>query len=251
MKGLFLAIIMAFVVIAMFFSGCKPKGGISSLTSDAASKVYVPPGSYDEFYLFTSGGFSGQLGYTVFHPDVCFGRYPSSPLTRRKDTASARKPRPCWKHPLDSYPGMIHITLSFRRPMAKWMEDGYLSMRTIRQGSQGGPYHIHYRRDHRTPNTGGNHASAFITDNNEYVVSASRFSIPMGQREAAIDSYKEEFDGVATFISVDPKSGNDEPGIPAHSSPFDYDLAHTGKGPSSGWMFLPVTTARKPIRCWK
>ena len=56
------------------------------------------------------------------------------------------------------------------------------------------------------PNTGGNHASAFITDNNEYVVSASRFSIPIGQREAAIDSYKEEFDGVATFISVDPKA---------------------------------------------
>ena len=28
---------------------------------DAASKVYVAPGQYDEFYSFLSGGFSGQV----------------------------------------------------------------------------------------------------------------------------------------------------------------------------------------------
>src|SRR6476646_692349 len=31
------------------------------LTGDAASKVYVAPGSYDEFYAFMSGGYSGQV----------------------------------------------------------------------------------------------------------------------------------------------------------------------------------------------
>ena len=29
--------------------------------SDAASRVYVAPGEYDEYYAFLSGGFSGQL----------------------------------------------------------------------------------------------------------------------------------------------------------------------------------------------
>ena len=33
----------------------------SVLTGDAASRVYVAPGSYDEFYSFMSGGFSGQV----------------------------------------------------------------------------------------------------------------------------------------------------------------------------------------------
>src|SRR5690348_9744137 len=33
----------------------------SLVTGDAASKVYVPPGSYDEFYAFMSGGYSGQV----------------------------------------------------------------------------------------------------------------------------------------------------------------------------------------------
>src|SRR5678810_285734 len=31
------------------------------VTGDAASKVYVAPGSYDEFYAFMSGGYSGQV----------------------------------------------------------------------------------------------------------------------------------------------------------------------------------------------
>ncbi len=41
--------------------GCKPKGAGSATSSDAASKVYVAPGKYDEFYDFVSGGFSGQM----------------------------------------------------------------------------------------------------------------------------------------------------------------------------------------------
>jgi nitrous-oxide reductase len=31
------------------------------------------------------------------------------------------------------------------------------------------------------PNTGGNHASSFVTENTEYVFGATRFSIPMEQ----------------------------------------------------------------------
>ena len=40
---------------------CKPKGTQSAVSGDAASKVYVAPGKYDEFYNFVSGGFSGQM----------------------------------------------------------------------------------------------------------------------------------------------------------------------------------------------
>ena len=48
----------------MFLVGCDAtnKGNTSGvLGSDAASKVYVAPGEYDEFYVFMSGGFSGQV----------------------------------------------------------------------------------------------------------------------------------------------------------------------------------------------
>jgi hypothetical protein len=43
------------------FSACKPKNAGSAVSSDAASKTYVAPGKYDEYYNFVSGGFSGQL----------------------------------------------------------------------------------------------------------------------------------------------------------------------------------------------
>ena len=42
--------------------GCRPSGTTKSVvTGDAASKVYVKPGTHDEFYNLVSGGFSGQL----------------------------------------------------------------------------------------------------------------------------------------------------------------------------------------------
>src|SRR5215212_4799206 len=45
---------------AALFS-CKPRGAESAVSGDAASKVYVAPGKYDEFYDFVSGGFNGQM----------------------------------------------------------------------------------------------------------------------------------------------------------------------------------------------
>jgi len=47
----------------LLLSSCGPDKGqkTMSFSSDAASKVYVPPGQYDEFYAFMSGGFSGKV----------------------------------------------------------------------------------------------------------------------------------------------------------------------------------------------
>src|SRR4026209_1286974 len=48
---------------ALLMHACsRPRGKQSRVpTGDAASRVYVAPGSYDEFYSFLSGGFSGQV----------------------------------------------------------------------------------------------------------------------------------------------------------------------------------------------
>ena len=47
---------------AMYFYACAPttQSAIGA-AGDAPSRVYVPPGSYDQYYAFMSGGFSGQL----------------------------------------------------------------------------------------------------------------------------------------------------------------------------------------------
>ena len=57
-------IIIATIALAsmmLLIHSCKPKNAGSAVNSDAASKAYVAPGKYDEFYNFVSGGFSGQV----------------------------------------------------------------------------------------------------------------------------------------------------------------------------------------------
>ena len=48
------------VITISVFVGCSGNGSQPG-KSDAAEKVYVAPGEYDEFYSFMSGGFSGQV----------------------------------------------------------------------------------------------------------------------------------------------------------------------------------------------
>src|SRR3990170_3461348 len=50
------------LAVAVVFAACG-KGSTPQqlLSGDAAQKVYVAPGQYDEFYAFLSGGFSGQI----------------------------------------------------------------------------------------------------------------------------------------------------------------------------------------------
>src|SRR5688500_20263552 len=56
-------ILLGIAALGAAFSiySCKPKAPESAGVGDAASKVYVAPGKYDEFYNFVSGGFNGQV----------------------------------------------------------------------------------------------------------------------------------------------------------------------------------------------
>jgi nitrous-oxide reductase len=51
----------AAAAIVVASCGRSASTATTGAASDAASKVYVAPGQYDEFYAFVSGGFSGNL----------------------------------------------------------------------------------------------------------------------------------------------------------------------------------------------
>ena len=51
-------IALALVVATSLYCAQKPA---STVMGSGAAKVYVAPGTYDEFYAFMSGGFSGQV----------------------------------------------------------------------------------------------------------------------------------------------------------------------------------------------
>ena len=90
------------------------------------------------------------------------------------------------------------------------------------------------------PNSGGNHSSPFITENSEYVVAGTRFSIPMDNTngDVPINTYKKNFKGTISFISLDPADGNMKIAFQLLLPGVNFDLARAGKGKSHGWFFF-------------
>src|SRR6185437_4168964 len=229
--GLFLLII----------AGCKPKNAGNAAESDAASRVYVPPGKYDKLYNFVSGGFSGQV--TVYG-------IPSGRLLRVIPVFSL-DPQDGWGYSEETKP-----MLNTSHGMVPWDDQHHLELSQTNGEIDGRWLFANgnntpriARLDLKTfrtaeileiPNSAGNHSSPFITENTEYVVAGTRFSVPMDDKngDVPIDTYKKNFKGTVSFISVDPQSGNMKLAFQLLLPGVDFDLSHAGKGPSHGWFFF-------------
>jgi nitrous-oxide reductase len=90
-----LPLVLAAAIALPLAQGCKPANTKSAVTGDAASKVFVPPGQYDEFYNFVSGGFSGQMSVYGLPSGRMLRVIPCFPWTLRLVGASAKRPSPC------------------------------------------------------------------------------------------------------------------------------------------------------------
>ncbi len=242
--------VLSFVasVILIGNTGCKPKNAESATSGDAAARVYVPPGKYDELYNFVSGGFSGQV--TVYG-------LPSGRLLREipvfsVDPETGYGYNENTKPMLNTSQGEIpwddqhHLELS--------QTNGEIDGRWLFANANNTPRIG--RIDLKTfrtveileiPNSAGNHSSPFITENTEYVVAGTRFSVPMDNEngDVPINTYKENFKGTVSFISVDPKSGEMKIAFQLLLPGIDFDLSHSGKGPSSGWFFFSCYNSEK------
>jgi nitrous-oxide reductase len=86
------------------------------------------------------------------------------------------------------------------------------------------------------PNSSGNHGSAFVTENTEYALVASRFSIPVPRGSyAPLSKYATEYHGVLSGIKIDSASGTMTVGWQILTPPFNWDLAATGREISKDW----------------
>ena len=56
-----LALTMSAFAIVLLVNACGDDGQQTGSTGDAAQRVYVAPGDYDEYFAFLSGGHSGQV----------------------------------------------------------------------------------------------------------------------------------------------------------------------------------------------
>ncbi len=236
-----LKIFAALFIVALLYScgnGSSSKSG-SALSSSAAEKVYVAPGEHDEFYAFVSGGFSGQLAVYGLPSGRLFKVIPVFSQDAEKAYGYNEETKPM----LETSYGFIPWDDSHHPDISQTA--GEIDGRWVFINGNNTPRiaKIDLTTFETTeiievPNSAGNHSSSFVTENTEYVVAGTRFSIPVPQRDMPIKDYKGNFKGALSFISVDPEDGGMDIKFQILMPGFNYDLSHPGRGKSHGWFFF-------------
>ena len=241
MKNIFKSIV-AMLSVLVAFTSCNNQsynGKSGALSSSAAEKVYVAPGEHDEFYAFVSGGFSGQLAVYGLPSGRLFKVIPVFSQDAEKAYGYNEETKPM----LNTSHGFVPWDDSHHPDISQ--TDGVIDGRWVFINGNNTPRiaKIDLSTFETTeiievPNSAGNHSSSFVTENTEYVVAGTRFSVPVPQRDMPIKDYKGNFKGALTFISVEPEHGNMDIKFQLIMPGFDYDLSHPGRGKSHGWFFF-------------
>ncbi len=228
-------------VAALYISSCKPKGAGNAVSGDAASKAYVAPGKYDEFYNFVSGGFSGQLSVYGLPSGRLLRVIPVFSVDPEKGWGYSEETKPMLNtsHGFVPWDDLHHVEMSMTDGVAdgKWVfVNGNNTPRLARVDLKT----FRTAEIIELPNSAGNHSSPFGTENSEYIVAGTRFSVPEdGEKgDVPISSYKENFKGHISFVSVDKNSGDMNLAFQLKTPGVNFDLARAGKGKSHGWFFF-------------
>ncbi|WP_333600744.1 Sec-dependent nitrous-oxide reductase [Flavobacterium sp.] len=236
-------VVKAIVAIAMgsaLFTSCKPKNSGDAVSGDAAQKAYVAPGKYDEFYNFVSGGFSGQMSVYGLPSGRLFRVIPVFSVDPEKGYGYNEETKPMLNtsHGFVPWDDLHHTEMS--------QTNGEVDGRWVFGNANNTPRIA--RIDLKTfttkeiielPNSAGNHSSPFITENTEYVVAGTRFSVPADNSngDVPINTYKQNFKGHLSFVKVG-KEGQMDIAFQIQCPGVNFDLSHAGKGKSHGWFFF-------------
>ncbi len=227
------------LITIIVLASCGQNNKSGALGGDIAERVYVPPGEHDEFYAFVSGGFSGQLAIHGLPSGRLFKVIPVFSVDPEKAYGFNEETKP-----------MLNTSFGF----VPWDDAHHPDLSQTKGEIDGRWCFINGNNTPRIarinlstfetdeiielPNSAGNHSSSFVTENTEYVVAGTRFSVPVPQQDISIKEYKGRFKGAISFIKVDPQSGRMNLEFQVMMPGFNYDLAHPGRGKSHGWMFF-------------
>ena len=225
---------------ALYFIACSPTRRANTVAgaSDAAARVYVAPGVQDEFYAFMSGGFSGQIAAyglpsgRLLKVIPVFSQNPENGYGYNVETKAMLNT----SHGLIPWDDTHHPSLSQTAGMhdGRWI---FINANNTPRFARVDLTTFETTETIEVPNTGGNHGAPFVTENTEYVIGATRFSVPIPQKDVAISDFAKSFKGTISFVRAD-QPGKMDIAFQLLVPAFDYDLGRPGKGPSHGWAFF-------------
>ena len=236
------------VIALSALTGCKPKGTETAVSGDAAEKVYVAPGKYDEFYNFVSGGFNGQVNVYGLPSGRLLKVLPVFAVNPENGYGFSEETKPMLQtsHGFIPWDDQHHLALS--------QTNGEVDGRWLFANANNTPRVA--RLDLKTfktaeiielPNSAGNHSSPFLTENTEYVVAGTRFAVPTDDKngDVPINTFKENFKGVISFIGVNKESGDMDISFQIEAPGINFDPSHAGKGKSGDWFFFSCYNSEK------
>ena len=241
MKKLKSIMAVSVVLLLLTLTACKSKNTKDIVSGDAAAKSYVAPGKYDEFYNFVSGGFSGQMSVYGLPSGRLFRVIPVFSVDPEKGYGYSEETKPMLNtsHGFVPWDDLHHIEMSLTAGEinGKWVfANGNNTPRLARVDLKT------FRTSEiiELPNSGGNHSSPFGTENSEYIVAGTRFSVPPDDvnGDVPIDTYKDNFKGHISFVSVHKETGAMNLAFQLKTPGVNFDLARSGKGKSHGWFFF-------------
>ena len=236
-KLTWVAIAVVCAVAFLFYVGCSKKPKVErGDVAEAAIASYVAPGDSDEYYVFYSGGHSGNV-YVAGIPSMrhistipVFAPYPATGYGFDKESKEMLGAftwgdvhHPALSETNGDYDGRwLFVNDNANNRMAR------IDLRDFKTKQIFGP----------VPNISGYHGGSFVTPNTEYVLAASRFSIPLPKGTyKPMEEYATNFHGIVAGLAIDPNNGNMSNGWQILMPPFDFDLGDAGKGKSNGWAF--------------
>lgn len=260
-KRVFLIAALAGLALAVAFLACQPQAapqgasasGIQDLMKarnlteenvQAALKTYTPTGVKDEYFIFASGGHSGQL--------LVIG----VPSMRLLKVIAVFTPEP-WQG------------YGYGDQSNKILEEGYRDGKPLTWADvhhpalseTGGEYDGQYifvgdkanarvavvdLKDFSTKQIvytdlmRSDHGGTFVTPNTDYIIESSQYPVPLGGGYANTDKYQEQYRGVAMFWKFDRAAGRIDKAqsFAMELPPYMQDLSDAGKLSSDGWAFI-------------
>jgi nitrous-oxide reductase len=225
------------LLFSIAFVSCDKKTGTErGGAAEAAIATYVAPGDVDEYYLFYSGGHSGNV-YVAGVPSMrhistipVFAPYPATGYGFDEESKKmlggftwGDVHHPALSETKGDYDGRwLFVNDNANNRLAR------IDLRDLKTKQIFGPI----------PNISGYHGGSFVTPNTEYVLAASRFSVPLPKGTVEpIEDYATKYKGIVSGVAINPQTGEMTNGWQILMPPFNMDLGDAGKGVSEGWAF--------------
>ena len=232
-SGLLAGFIAATITFADFSSPKSETASASNKTD--AQKVYVPFGKKDDYYLFASGGHSGQMfiygvpsmrkirTIPVFSPDSATGYgFDEHSKKLMGGYTWGDLHHPALSETNGDYDGKWMFATDVGNARAAVVDLKTFTTKDII----------------KVPNTAGPHCAAFVTENTEYLFLPTRFAVPLGQKNESLDNYSQKYRGVMSAVTFDDKKEKLHIAYQVALPPWSYDLSDAGKKISKDWAVM-------------